>query len=130
MNIEHYLFLLGLINRGLLVSGRNLYIKNNLKSLKIVSSGKGKTKKSKVDHDDSRPVVTTGTDDWNRSLIGAYAKDATDAIAASVALNKIYFPVATDFWEESYLDSLNDTSKQRKNAEDNLAAFMSKLGVV
>lgn len=128
---DPYFFLLGLVNRGRIVSGKNLYIKNNLKSLKIVTEHKnGKSKKAKVDHDDSRPVVTSGTEDWDRSLIGAYAKDTTDAIAASIELNRKYFPVATDFWDPNYLDVLLDDSKQKKNAEENLSAFLSNLGVV
>jgi hypothetical protein len=127
---DPYFFLLGLVNRGRIVSGRNLYIKNNLKALKLVTEHKnGKNRKTKVDHDDSRPVVVSGSLDWNKSLIGAYAKDATDAIAASIALNRKYFPVATEFWDPAYLDVLLDTSRQKKNAEENISAFLDMMGV-
>lgn len=126
---DPYFFLLGLVNRGNIVAGRNLHIKNNLKSLKLVTEHRGKAKKAKVDHDDSRPVVTSGTEEWSKSLIGAFAKDATDSIAGAIELNRMYFPVATEFWDPAYLDTLLDTKKQRKNAEGSVSAFLNKMGV-
>jgi len=128
---DPYFNLISLIETGRVVSGQNLYIKNNLKSLRVVRQSKeGKTKKSKVDHDTTRPVVTSGDQRWETSLIGAYAKDATDAIAAAVELNRIYHPIALDTWNTDYLDALADGTAERKNAESNLSAFMNRIGVV
>lgn len=128
---DPYFNLISLIETGRVVAGRNLYIKNNLKSLRAVRQGKnGKTKKVKVDHDTTRAVVTSGDQRWETSLIGAYAKDATDAIAAAIELNRIHHPIALDTWDPAYLDVLLDSSAEKANAEKKLSALLQNMSLV
>ncbi len=127
LTTDPYYHLLSLIDTRRIILGRNLYVKNNLKSLKIVK--KGKSKKPTVDHEDSRPVITVGTEDWNKSLIGFYAKDSTDAIAAVCDLLRRYHPVAYDAWDPSTLDSLVDNTAEKRAAQDKMANFMMLKGI-
>lgn len=127
---DPYFNLVSLVETGRVVVGRNLYMKNNLKSLRVVRQSKeGKTKKAKVDHDTTRPVVTSGDQAWETSLIGAFAKDASDAVAAAVELNRIYHPIALDTWNPEYLDVLLSGTAEKKNAENNLSAFLTKMNL-
>lgn len=129
-NMDPYLNLVSLLNTKRLIVGRNLYVKNNLKSLRIVHGGdKGakNKKKSKVDHDDSRPVVTTGSLNWETSPIGSYAKDATDAITAAVELLRKYHPNAYTIWDPNALDAMSSGEAEKKSAETNLKALLEKM---
>ena len=79
-----YLNLINLINTGRLKSGKNLFIKNNLKSL-IMSKQKN-SGKPKVDH--ILGDVSTNYSDlnWETSELGYKQKDTTDPIAAAITL--------------------------------------------
>lgn len=84
-----YLNLVQSINLGRIKSGRNIYIKNNLKSIKMSST---KTGRPKIDHEFGKVENSiNANDNWETSSLGFNAKDATDAIAASVELRKKYF---------------------------------------
>jgi hypothetical protein len=132
LTLEPYLNFMSLINTHRVTVGRNIYVKNNIKSLRIVKGGTGKNKRktSKVDHDDSRPVVTTGNAAWETSPIGGYSKDCTDAIVAAIELNRMYHPIAYDAWAPEELDSLATGAAEKKRAEEQLSSFMGKLGLV
>ena len=80
--MDPYLNMLALINSGRIAVGRNIFLKNNLKSLNVVggSTGKGRTKKLKIDHDDSREVIKVSSDHkWETSPLGMYSKDISDS---------------------------------------------------
>jgi hypothetical protein len=124
--VDPYMFMLSLLDTKHLMLGRNLYVKNNLKSLKLVKTRSGK---QKVDHGDERPVITTGSELWETSLIGTYAKDCTDALAASIELCRRYYPVAHDFWDITYFDRLDDVSAERKSAQEKLSALLGSKGL-
>lgn len=124
--VDPYMFMLSLLDTKHLMLGRNLYVKNNLKSLKLVRTKSGK---QKVDHSDERPVITTGSESWETGLIGTYAKDCTDALAASIELCRRYYPVAHDFWDPTYFDRLDDVSAERKSAQEKLSALLGSKGL-
>lgn len=128
LTTDPYFYLLNLIETGRIIMGRNLHVKNNLKSLKIVKPNT-KTGRIKVDHEDSRPTIINGSLDWDKSMIGFFAKDSTDAIAGAVELLRRYHPIAYDFWDEAALDSYITESAEKKNAEKKLACFMANNGM-
>lgn len=128
LTTDPYFNLLSLIETNRLVSGRNIYIKNNLKSLKLVKIKTGDKVRYKVDHEDSRSVITTGNEDWNKSMIGFFAKDTTDAIAAACDLLRKYHPVAYDAWDPKYLENLVSGNAEHGEAEDRTKAFLSSIG--
>jgi len=127
LTTDPYFYLMSLIETGKIIIGRNLHVKNNLKSLKLVKPN-AKTGRIKVDHEDSRPVITSGTTEWATSKIGFYAKDSTDAIAGSVELLRRYHPVAYDTWDPIYLDGLLDNTAEKSSAELRTAKFLSSIG--
>jgi len=59
--------------------GRNVILKNNLLSLVEVKNERGRTK---IDHTNGR-MVYEDNGDWNRSLMGINAKDASDSFVGS-----------------------------------------------
>lgn len=80
----HYMGLIALMNTHRLKVGKNIFLKNNLKSL-IMSKTKGG--KPKVEHTfGALSEVEGATEDWNSSGFGLYAKDVSDTVAASVSL--------------------------------------------
>ena len=122
---DPYMHLISLVNTKKIFVGRNLHVKNNLKSLKMV---KMKTK-MKVDHEDSRAVVLSGTTDWDKSKIGYYAKDATDAIAAVCEMIRRESGIPFEEWDPDKLIRLNSGDLERENALDKSQELMAKFGV-
>ena len=88
-----------------------------------------KTGRIKVDHEDARPVVTAGSTEWEKSMIGFFAKDATDAIAGSVELLRKYHPVAYDSWEPARLDSMFNATAEKADAKKKMQAFLNSKGI-
>ena len=72
------------IRAGRVKVGRNIFIKNNLKSL-IVSKRK-KTESYKIDHTLGDMPDVHGDNRWESSLIGLHAKDVTDSMCACAEL--------------------------------------------
>ena len=70
------------IEQGTFKCGRNIYLKNNLKSLQITKRKNGSLK---VDHSYGEPSISTNTA-WDTSLIGMHQKDASDTVCGVVEL--------------------------------------------
>jgi len=128
LTTDPYFFLLSLIDTGRIAIGRNLHVKNNLKSLKLVKPN-SKTGRVKVDHEDSQPTILSGSLNWDKSLIGFYAKDATDAIAGSIELLRRYHPIAFDIWEPEKLDSSQNLVKEQQEALAKINNQFTNLGL-
>jgi len=78
---EPYYVLASWIKNGRIKSGRNIFLKNNLKSLQEVVSAKGH---SKIDHVIvSSPVYDDGAN-WETSLMGLGQKDVSDGVCGAV----------------------------------------------
>jgi hypothetical protein len=95
------------VKAGRVSVGRNIYIKNNLKSLILTPRKNSKT--FKVDHTVGEKSDPEGDINWETSLIGLHAKDCTDSMAAAMELLKrqgapIHFH--NNFAELSSLDGL------------------------
>ncbi len=83
-----YLSFTQLVSQNRIRVGRNIFLKNNLKSLRIVKRKRSETRK--IDHTlgDSGDLVSNT--DWETSLIGLHAKDISDAVCASVEACRLY----------------------------------------
>ena len=79
-----YLNLINLINTNSLKAGKNLFLKNNLKSLIMTKSAKKKT--PKVDHVLGDVSNNFSDTDWDKSMLGFNAKDISDSVAGAVTL--------------------------------------------
>ena len=101
-----YMGLIALMNTHRVKVGRNVFLKNNLKSL-IMSKTKGG--KPKVDHTfGTLSEVEGASADWNNSGFGLYAKDVSDTLAASISLCQKYMAGSTNdvyVWNENSISS-------------------------
>jgi len=78
--INPYMIYLTCLNNGLIKSGRNIFLKNNLQALKVTKSESGK---DKIDHEEgTRNQKYNG--DWDKSTAGTYAKDCSDTSCNAV----------------------------------------------
>lgn len=128
-SMDPYLHFISLINSKRVVCGRNIFLKNNLKSLHIIHPKK-KGGKPKVDHDNSHKQVVNGDSNWDTSQLGCFGKDCSDAVCQSIELNKNHFSVASDTWDPKYLERFNDSDKKIKlSAEESTKKLLSSLGL-
>lgn len=67
------------LKNGRIKAGRSIHLKNNLKSLVITSTEKGK---EKVDHVQGAPIYTD-SGNWKTSQVGYRAKDVSDSSCGS-----------------------------------------------
>lgn len=86
-----YMTLVNLLNTDRIKLGKNIYVKNNLKSLRQVET---KTK-IKIDHTNGKIDTDLYDTNWETSFLGYYAKDISDAIAASISLCDKYCAINT-----------------------------------
>ena len=121
-----YLNLISTMNQRRIHAGKNIFLKNNLKSLHLTH--RGKTNKLVIDHDASNPQVTTGDEPWHNSFIGYYGKDCSDSVAAVVELCTQEFPIAQVNYEggPKSLQSRNMTEKSE--AAERTKTLISNLG--
>ncbi len=91
--LDPYLFLAQIIEQGNLKVGRNIFLKNNLKSLQVTQ--RKKTNSLKIDHSmGESPTPTQASDNWETSMLGINAKDVSDAVCGAVY--NAYKYLATD----------------------------------
>lgn len=76
-----YLVAISLLNNRRIKSGRNLLLKNNIKSLQEIRTATGK---KKIDHLKGKIDKDLATEDWVTSTIGFYAKDLSDAWVGAI----------------------------------------------
>lgn len=120
-----YLNLLSLLNRRKIACGKNIFLKNNLKSL-ILAHTKGNN--SKIDHDSSSAQILSGDPNWDTSFIGYYGKDVSDSVAAVCELCAKEFPVAQVNWEPSNLKNNTLSQGNKEEAESRVNDFLKKFG--
>lgn len=122
-----YLNLISLMNQRRIKAGKNIFLKNNFKSLHV--SHNSKSGRIKIDHDSSNPQVLTGDETWENSFIGYYGKDCSDSVAAVSELCSTCFPVAQVNWEGGP-KALEDISKGDKQAAQiAVKSFLSKFSM-
>ena len=131
-SMDPYMNMLALINSGRLAVGRNIFLKNNIKSLNVVggSTGKGKTKKLKIDHDDSREVIkVSGDHKWETSPLGMYSKDISDSMVDAIELCRVEFPIVEEQWRGPVKREDFSYEKEKEKAQSNLNNFLNKFGL-
>ena len=96
-----YLDFISLMNNRRINVGKNIFLKNNLTSLQVVTKGNGY---KKVDHVQigSGQVVDEDGGNWETSKMGHGAKDLSDSAAAAIALCKLHYKknYANYLWED------------------------------
>ena len=121
-SMDPYLNMVALINSGRLAVGRNIFLKNNL--------GKGKTKKLKIDHDDSREVIKISSDHkWETSPLGMYSKDISDSMVDMIELCRAEFPIAEEQWWGPVKQEDFTGEKEKTNALNKLNNLFNKMGI-
>jgi hypothetical protein len=78
-SVDPYISYAALINIGNIKSGRNIFLKNNIKSLMETKTVRGRRK---IDHMIGKIVRDDGGH-WQTSSMGFYAKDVSDCCAAT-----------------------------------------------
>lgn len=80
--MEPYLFLLNLLSTHRIKVGRNIYLKNNLKSLIVVNN----KKTQKVDHTQGKTnnLKKNESSNWDKSEDGLHQNDVADSLAAAI----------------------------------------------
>lgn len=123
-----YLNLISLMNRRKIVVGKNIFLKNNLKSLYIVH--RAKSEGVKIDHDSSAAQVLAGDSNWDSSYIGYYGKDVSDSVAAVVELCSKEYPVAQVNWDPKSVQAMPANLKEsnRQRSTEQLRKFMALNG--
>jgi len=122
---DPYYFLYSVIESGKFKIGRNIFFKNNLKSLKIVK--RSNTGTPKVDHDEGPIPDPQGNAEWETSLIGLNAKDVSDAVCGSVyAANSLLAPLgAPEMWTDDNIGLITEDF-----AKESISNLMQQMGLV
>lgn len=96
-SLNPYQYMLTCLANETFKAGRNIFLKNNLNSLKIIRKDNG----DKVDHEKGK-TNNIYNGDWNKSTAGCYAKDLSDAGCQALwgAKNHEYRPM-TIFEDEN-----------------------------
>ena len=117
-DINVYRVYISMINSGLIKVGKNIILKNNLKSLQEVKTKSGKRK---VDHQKGK-LSNDDVGNWDQSKLGLYAKDLTDAHCGAVwnAIHN-YVGVPKYRWVDPDRDIISGgTSAMRDRVEDRI----------
>lgn len=121
-----YLTYISYILSGRVMAGRNIYLKNNLKSLQEVTMNSGR---KKIDHTKGKIIYWDGAN-WESSQMGKFAKDVSDAHCGAVwsALHN-FTGVVRYVWdeEEAKEEAPVIDSKLIKTLEDRFGFQVEKL---
>lgn len=112
--MDPYLFLAQCIEQNSFRVGKNLILKNNLKSLRIVPREKGSLK---IDHTLGDTIHPGGADlGWDTGLIGMNAKDVSDAVCGAVYQAKKYLAIDGRSLSQTWNDEEVVLNEQQKRA--------------
>jgi hypothetical protein len=93
ISVEPYMSFIAYMNQKRIHMGKNLIMKNNLKSLIMMRLTGGKLK---VEHEQGE-FVDLQKEDWDTSKMGYYGKDLSDSVVASVTLADLYGTANADY---------------------------------
>lgn len=127
--MDPYLNFISLINTERVACGKNIFLKNNIKSLNVVrpKTDKGKTK---IDHDNSREqILPPANDNWEDGKIGFFGKDVSDSVCASIELCRMYFPIAEETWTGGPKPQSKDGADGYEEAKEKVEEMMKKFGL-
>jgi hypothetical protein len=115
--LEPYFNLIQILQQGRIRCGKNIFLKNNLKSLQLIKR-KG-TGSLKVEHSIGDTGNIYGDLNWDTSLVGFNAKDISDSVCAAVELCTMYLL-------DSNVDIFNE-EKLNYSYEDKKRDMIQKL---
>lgn len=124
--MDPYLNFISIIESGRLRAGRNLHLKNNLKSLQIVRRrGADGTKSGsrKIDHTLGE-IIHEGNTSWEMSAVGQHAKDVSDAAAACCELLRKNGIVPYEIWNPDLI-----VEKTRETSLQSMKNFLATRGL-
>ena len=112
--MDAYLYLAQQVEQGNLKIGRNIFFKNNLKSLRVTQ--RPRTKSLKIDHTmGDSPNPANSDYNWETSLLGINAKDVSDSVAGAMSLARKLLTTDGRFllqeWDESKIVLTSDDIK-------------------
>lgn len=116
-NNSYYATFIDLCNNRRYKCGKNIFVKNNIKSIVYTQRDSGKS--YKYDHLQGPITNFSENEDWDSSLIGTNAKDATDCIASNIGLLTKYadeFPPSS-VWTPDYKAKVADIAAVNKSLE-------------
>lgn len=104
-----YRLLISYMSSGKIKCGRNILLKNNIKSLQEVESVHGH---KKIDHSKGK-VTYEDSGSWNKSMMGKFAKDTSDALCgATFNCIQNFVGVPRYIWEDNLMKGdAGDTKK-------------------
>jgi len=115
-----YQYLYTCLNNGIIKAGRNIFLKNNLNSLIVTKTDKGK---EKVDHVNGT-LYNKYQGDYEHSKCGINAKDVSDSLAQAVYLaysHDDYIPCTC------YEDENRRMSSKKEDVEINIKEAFKKI---
>jgi len=119
-----YLSYVSLINTGRVKAGRNIFLKNNLRSIREVQTDSGKTK---IDHLIGKLTYEDGAA-WDVSSMGMNAKDVSDCGAATAYLILHEFKGVPRYqWKEIEVSPEIPTTKKSENNAEFKQAFLKEM---
>ena len=108
-SMDPYHLMISYMSSGKLKCGRNILLKNNIKSLQEVETIRGH---KKIDHTRGKTIYV-GNEDWNLSQLGKFAKDCSDAVCGSVwNCVQSFVGVPNYVWEEELMRTTEKESKK------------------
>lgn len=125
--LDPYLNLISLIKRNRVVAGKNIFLKNNLKSLQMTHSKI--SGKAKIDHDTSRSQVMFGNETWKSSQIGMFGKDVSDSVCASIELCRKYYGTVDAQWTGGPKKESKGENAEKIEAREKTKALLLNLGL-
>lgn len=121
--VSPYHMLVSWIKNGRVKVGKNILLKNNLKSLIETTTDKGNTK---IDHLKGHIVYYDGGE-WSSSQMGVNAKDVSDSLCgAAFTLISEYKSIPMYQWVEKSKDDTNNNGEVRSNLRDDLLENVNK----
>ena len=126
--MDPYMNMSALMSAGRIVVGKNIFLKNNLKSLEFTRSKRGG--KSKIDHDSSKAGITFSADEsWETSPMGLYAKDVSDAVVGVIELCRKHFKTSEEVWWDSPEEMEANSIQSREAAKSKVIDRLQSLGL-
>lgn len=118
-----YMTYITIINTGLIKCGRNIFLKNNIKSLQEIKTNSGK---KKIDHKKGKAVFDDGGN-WETSLMGVNANDVADSHCGAVynAINE-FKGIPTNVWNPKLEEIKEEKRSREEKLEENI---LSKYGL-
>lgn len=125
LSMDPYHLFISYMSSGKIKCGRNILLKNNIKSLQEVETVRGH---KKIDHSKGKTVYQDD-ESWGHSMMGKFAKDVSDSVCGAVwNCVQNYTGAPKLVWEESLMTKEEKDSKKIliKRA---LKGFQNKYGM-